>query len=469
MKHIPMEKIKKILIIRSDAIGDMTLTLPAIKAIKTHFPHCHLTVLASPINAQLIEHLDFIDEILLKESPKGFFETWRYSKKLRKHNFDCAIHFRTKGSVAWACKWAIPYNVGQKNFLGLWPIFKRFGFWHKPHNRTQHVTEAFMQFLTPLGIPIPDSYSLDIAVPESWKQDAAPLLKTRRPNTPLICIHPGVGHGNRPIKPNQYIHYIKSLRHHIECDIVLTGASKAELDYKDQILDEGFDNIIDVAGKTTVKSLGGLLSQCDLYIAVDTGPSHMATSVGVPQLAIFPSKRVKPLSWGPWNNRHFIIRNNHNCFYDCPHQRCPYDVCSDDIDIQNMVQKSLALLNGDGISGIPEQREYWFTTCMNIALLFDNQTQDEVTTLKGTLQHWGIHTFAIHINDPNLPKLLRENDISIVHNIPKKKKLRLWFLCQRLNKKLHHPPLLLHERPVVQSLSDCVSDYIKHFSNRGFF
>ena len=70
MSRIPVEKIKKILVISSDAIGDMALTLPAIKTLKDTYPHLHITVLASPINSQLIQHLDFIDEILLKESPK---------------------------------------------------------------------------------------------------------------------------------------------------------------------------------------------------------------------------------------------------------------------------------------------------------------------------------------------------------------------------------------------------------------
>jgi ADP-heptose:LPS heptosyltransferase len=464
-----MEKIKKILVIRSDAIGDMTLTLPAIKTIKDHYPNVHITVLASPINSQLIEHLDYVDDIILKENPKGILETWKYSRKLKQHNFDCAIHFRTKGAVAWACKWSIKYNIGHKNFIGLLPIFNKHGFWFKPHNRTQHVSEAFMEFIAPLGINTPSDYSLDIDVPNAWKDEAKPLLSERRDNVPLICIHPGVGHGNRPVTPKQYIEYIQELRQHRDCDIVITGASPAEIEYKNQILDAGFPNIIDAAGKTSVKSLAGLLSQCDLYVAVDTGPSHMATAIGVPQLAIFPSKRVKPLSWGPWNNRHFIVRNNHNCFYDCPHQHCPYDICSDDINIQDMVDKTQTLLAGGGINGIQEQRNYWFKTCMNILLLYDDTSKHDTLELRKTLSDWGIHTFAKHYKDPTLPTVIRENDIAIIHNIPKKRILRLWLMCQKANKQLHHPPLLLTKRPVVQSYSECVSDYIKHFSERGFF
>lgn len=469
MTQIPIASLKKILIIRSDAIGDMALTLPAIKTLKDTYPHLHITILASPINAQLIEHLDYIDDILLKESPNGLVETWKYSRKLKTFGFDCAIHFRTKGSVAWACKWAIKYNIGHKNFLGLWPVYRRYGFWHRPHNRTQHVSEAFMQFLKPLGISCPNEYTLNIPVPDQWKTDAAALLTKKRPNVPLICIHPGVGHGNRPVTPTQYIQYIQELRHHLDCDIVITGASSAEMDYKNQIIAADIPNIIDVAGKTTVKSLAGILSQCDAYVAVDTGPSHMATSIGVPQLAIFPSKRVKPLSWGPWNNRHFIIRNNHNCIHDCPHQHCPYDICSDDIDIHDMVQKTRQLLAGDGISGIDAQRRYWFKTCMNILILYDTQTQDDALTILATLKEWGIYCFAYDYRDPALKTCIREHDISIVHNLTKKRKLRLWLTCQNANKKLHHPPLLLHERPVMQSYSECVSDYIKHFSERGFF
>ena len=73
MKTLPVENISKLLIVRPDAIGDMILTLPAIKAIKEALPNTVITVLASPINSKIIEHLPYIDEVIIDRKVTSFF------------------------------------------------------------------------------------------------------------------------------------------------------------------------------------------------------------------------------------------------------------------------------------------------------------------------------------------------------------------------------------------------------------
>ena len=94
-----MNTFKNILIVRTDRIGDVVLTVPAIRAIRNKFPDARLTVLLSPLTFDLLNGLSIIDEILiddrhnLYQGLKGFFNL---VKLLKQKKFDLAVIYHTK-------------------------------------------------------------------------------------------------------------------------------------------------------------------------------------------------------------------------------------------------------------------------------------------------------------------------------------------------------------------------------------
>ena len=63
------QKARRILAVRLDNLGDVLVTTPALHAIKASLPQASLTLLASPVGAQ-VAHLDpDIDEVLVYEAP----------------------------------------------------------------------------------------------------------------------------------------------------------------------------------------------------------------------------------------------------------------------------------------------------------------------------------------------------------------------------------------------------------------
>ena len=68
-------------------------------------------------------------------------------------------------------------------------------------------------------------------------------------------------------------------------------------------------NFIDLINKTSLVELAALLKRCSLLISCDSGPMHLAASVGTPVVALFrndlPGKTVK--RWGPWGSGHTVI------------------------------------------------------------------------------------------------------------------------------------------------------------------
>jgi heptosyltransferase III len=460
--------IKKILVVRSDAIGDMVLTLPAIKAIKEKFPDAHLCVLASPINAQLLPFCPFVDEVILKIDERGVLKkAWGYFKLFGKHRFDLVIHYSVRNYIVWPSWLKAKYHVGDKAHLILWPIFRKLGVFYGNHNRTNHVLDYNFEILKKLGIKKTPETRLALSIPQSIKDLGLSLLCKAgvKRDIPIIGIHCGVGFGNKAIEAEKYVAFIKGVLQQHKVQFVLTGYSEKEKELVRYIRKHCSENVVYVETKT-LDELLGVIANYTVYISVDTGPFHIAASLGIPMLAIFPTKRVKPVSWGPLGTRHFVVRANRNCFYDCPHQGCPYTICSDDISVADMVTKCDALLEGKGVVAPEEQRRYWFKESLHTLIVYDDKTKEEAELLYAQLKDWGF--YAIKTHAPDL-KIIRENDIAIIKNITGKKKLRLFYMAQKANKVLHHPPLCDHSRETVNSDVEWVDRYRRLFKLRKIF
>ena len=440
--------VHRILIIRPDAIGDMVLTLPAIAAIKRQYPNSHITLMASPYNAAVLDPKPaYIDEILLDwfklgkaEGTRGF---WKYVRFLRSQKFDLAIHFYSETNTAWVCYFAgIPYHIGDTAKLGLWPVFRKHGVFLKTFDQTKHVMEYNFQLLRPLGVRLEEQPQFRLDVSDVNRQCAIDLLRQagRRPGVPLIGVQIGVGFGNRPIEPEKYAEFMTQLSQSMDVDFCVIPHTDREKQFRDRLRAATSASILNIEG-TTIGELIGLISYYDLFVSVDTGPFHIASSLGVPQLAIFPSKKVKPTRWAPWRNRHFIVRESRICPHFCPHEGCPLTVCSDAIQVADMADKAVRLLAGDGVTSAEDQFPYWFTRSMTVLIVYETEDAERY---RGRLAVDGIHSYILRFDDPNLKDKLVEWDITIIHNLSGKRRWRLWWIARRASLQLFNPPLLVN-------------------------
>lgn len=466
-KQVPAHKLKRLLLVRPDAIGDMVLMIPVLKAIRKKYPSLHITILASQYNARIIKHLDLFDDIIYKTYIKSFKEFWKYVSFLKVKKFDIAVHFGIRDYIVWPCFFSVPINIGDKSMLSLWPIFRKYGVFYRNHDRPKHVCEYHFIIAQALGLSLSDDEDLSIPAPKGVVDEARMLLSQHgySGNKPLIGIQVGVGFGNRPIKPEKYARYINELRKTMDVDVCISGYSDIELEFC-SVIESNVTTPVITLKKVPIELFMGVISLFDVFVSVDTGPFHLGAALKIPQLAIFPSKKVKPLSWGPYRNKHFVVRNTQRCTYDCPHQGCPYDICSDDISEADMIEKTRLLLNGGGVSSRKDQIEHWFSMCMTILILWDESTKDEYVTLFNTLKKWGFMVHARHCNDQGLETFIREHDIAIVHNLTGKRRWRLFLIGQRVIKYIYHSPLWIHHSIHVDTKDDLIQFYSRKFSRK---
>jgi ADP-heptose:LPS heptosyltransferase len=106
---------------------------------------------------------------------------------------------------------------------------------------------------------------------------------------------------------------------------------------------------LDLAGDLDLATLAAVLDELDLFITADTGPMHLAATVGTPLVALFgPSD---PNRWGPLSSRAAIVRHELPCS-PCnrirqPPQRCVGGVpqCLAAIEVDDVYRAAVSLLN----------------------------------------------------------------------------------------------------------------------------
>ena len=106
---------KNILIVRTDRIGDVVLTTPAIMALRRHYPNAKISILVTPQTRELVDGNSCIDEVIIDDR-KGEHKGYGFFKLiglLRQKRFDVAVNYHTKKRTNLACFLAgIPIRIG---------------------------------------------------------------------------------------------------------------------------------------------------------------------------------------------------------------------------------------------------------------------------------------------------------------------------------------------------------------------
>jgi heptosyltransferase-2 len=329
--------IERILIRSTNWLGDAVMTTPAIDAIRASFPEARITLLATPLVAELFSPHDIIDEVMVydkKGRHAGFTGRLRLARELRACNFDIAILLQNAFDAAlitWLAR--IPVRIGYRTdgrafFLTQGcPITKE--------TKRLHHVEYYLAMLANFGIPAATK-SLSLLVTEEEKQATAGLLAGAgiAAGDFLLGINPGATYGSaKRWYPDRFAAVADELCRRWGAKVVITGSS-AEKCIADEIASAMTGESLNMTGRTSVRELMALIKRCDFFITNDSGPMHIAAAFGVPQVAIFgPTDQT---TTSPFSDRAVVVRQDAECapclLRECPtDHRCMMGVVSDDV------------------------------------------------------------------------------------------------------------------------------------------
>lgn len=294
------------IISRTDAIGDVVLTLPVAGVLKELYPQSRVLFLGRSYTEEVVKASVHID---------GFLN-WDKSPNLAAADADTIIHvFPDKRIARQAKKAGIKERIGTTNRLYHWVTCNRLVKLSRRHSPL-HEAQLNLQLLEPLGSK--DLYSLEeirhcygLTRLQPLSGEIAGLIDRRRYN---LVLHPKSRGSAREWGLGNVRQLIRLLANE-QFKIFITGTAAEGEQLKS--LFEDFPFLTDLTGKLSLGQLMSFLSQVDGLVAASTGPLHLAAALGIDAIGIYPPIRpMHPGRWAPIGPRAKVFVRNGEC-EDC--------------------------------------------------------------------------------------------------------------------------------------------------------
>jgi heptosyltransferase III len=327
----------KVLVYLFGSLGDTVVAIPALRAVRRHFPNRGLLLLQNTqaegiVRASDVIPEDLIDRYLNYSSVPGgnrlsvFLQLWR---NLRKERFNAAAYLviSERASLSVLRDKLFFRSCGIRELIGFHAfgedvLFPLDDSGHPA--RSQHEADRKLDRLKQDGVevrPVEDllqpwlTYSDDEAEPiRQWLAG-----RRRKPASRLVAIAPGCKTVANQWPYERFVEVGRRLTAEMGCEIVMSGG-KAEAEISEKIVSD-IGSGINAAGMFSVRESGILLSLCDLYVGLDTGTTHLAAAVGTPCFAIY-GQRNNPGHWYPHGGEHRVLTNPVECA-GCRQFGCP--------------------------------------------------------------------------------------------------------------------------------------------------
>ena len=348
----------RILIVNPFGIGDVLFSTPLIRALRRAFPEAYVAYLCNRRTEEILRHNTHVNELFIYEKDE-FVVLWKQHKlravrrllsllrDIRRRRFDTAIDL----------------SLGERYsfFLALFGVPRRIGFDFRCRGRflthpfvtngfqDRHVVEDYARLLEMVGIRLLDPH-LDLATNSRDRSRVEERLSRLpiRAGRPLIGLVPaggvswGIQANFRRWSKDGFIRVGQRLSQRHGATLLVFGEPK-DHDVCEEITRAIGERAVDLSGQTTLGEFVSLVARCDLVIANDGGPIHIAASQRVPTVSIFGP--VDPRVYGPYPHspQHQVVYHESLPCRPCYHQfklpPCPYErACLTEVEPEDVLE-----------------------------------------------------------------------------------------------------------------------------------
>lgn len=313
-----------ILVHHTGSLGDTLASIPALRAIRAHFPNTPLHLLFDIQGDNRAVAIDILAPLNLVDEYISYSHTGTLWGQLSSY----FTLWRTIGRSSYSE--AISLLPSSRSRLSLWRdrvFYTCAGIWKSTSFRwfenlaNRQLKEAQLRLfrLSALNIPSPTSDIYSVEVPSTTDNRVLNWLTEQRclPRRPLIAVCPGAKTKACIWPLENFLELGRKLLAE-GTELVLLGGPEHQRDAERLLSSWGSG--INGVGKFSVWETASALKHCDLLVGVDTGTTHLAAAVGTQCLAIF-SQRETSCRWEPMGSGHQIIR------HPVPCQNCGLSIC----------------------------------------------------------------------------------------------------------------------------------------------
>jgi heptosyltransferase II len=316
---------QKIVVKEVNWLGDLVMSLPALRAIRRNFPDAHLSVLIKRELASFFDGAGWIDEVIpytVRRGVGGMLDRARIIADIRSRQFELAVLFpRSFEAAFWMTMAGVRERAG---FIAdaRGPMLT-IGANVPPDATRDHQSNYWLAMIREtLGI---DGDATDFAIaphePNRDRMLAWLLAHRRKPDARLVAIAPAAAYGPAKEWPAEnFAALLDSIGERWTAECVLVGAP-AERAKCEEVARAAANGAIVAAGETNIGELIALLSLSDAFIGNDSGAMHLAGALGIKTVALFGS--TNPYRTGPLGTKTRVVYHRLQCS-PCLARTCRY-------------------------------------------------------------------------------------------------------------------------------------------------
>ncbi len=320
----------EILVLHPGALGDIILSLPALRVLRDRFQTARVSLAANVDFAEVASGC--ADELLplstlplhrlfsVEDVPPEDVRLWRSYDRIVSWTGSPCEAFTQKLSLLHPCVIVAAWKPGA--------------------GERRHVARLFVDSLRPWLPPPPVMPVPEIRLSHSEGRRGTEWLSRCGWNAqnPLIALHPGAGNASKRWPLEKFVALARSLTSRATLLIVEGPAEPGVGQHVAAAVGTG----ICVASSLDTRLLAAVLSHCQLFVGNDSGVAHLAAAAGSPCVLIFGPTRAE--QWAPIGDRVTILRNTDDCI-GCEDQRLTSHTCLDNITVEDALKAASSVMN----------------------------------------------------------------------------------------------------------------------------
>lgn len=321
--------IKKLLIVKMSAVGDVVMTLPALAALKERYPEAEIDWLVEPAAAGLVEDLGSLNRVIV--SPRRKMARLikrgravsagrllrRFRKELRAVEYDVVVDLqglvKSAGAV-WLARGRRKVGFAKTREHTGWALTEKM----PAYDIDRHAVLRYLDAAVYLGArwpePLPEKY---YRPSEKARLEARSLLDGPEPGGYLV-LNPGAKWSTKRWPASHWLKLAELAADKWPFRLIVTGGP--EDDEAGRAVAAALPGrVLNLCGRTSLPALAAIMEGSLAVVTADTGPMHLAAAVGAGGLALFGP--TKPNRTGPFGGRFQIVQPALDCL-GCLKKRC---------------------------------------------------------------------------------------------------------------------------------------------------
>ncbi|MDD4980294.1 MAG: lipopolysaccharide heptosyltransferase II [Candidatus Omnitrophica bacterium] len=334
------DKYRRILIFNVNWVGDVLFSTATIRNIRRNFPDSFIACVIPSRCYPVLKGNPHLDEIIIfdeKDRHRGVLAQFNFVKILKEKRFDTAFLLHRSFTRALICRLAgigyiLGYYTKKRGFLLSKKIIA-------PEKDTLHRIDYYLSLIEKSGLTVEDRYTEFFVSDEDSKFVEEFLDKhSLGKGGFLIAINPGANWLLKRWPKEYWARLADRLIAELGASVIITGAPQ-DLSLASSIKALMQEKPVIASGALNLKQLGALFKRLDLFISADTGPLHIANSVGTKRIiALFGPTSPEITGPFPLYNATVIFKDI-GCKIPCYNVRCQDNRCMKAITPEEAIEK----------------------------------------------------------------------------------------------------------------------------------